>query len=81
MPEAAARLPAGCRWATAQAGKRRGTSAQRPIAETDILQFAGAGGFDSKITLGEYNDSTTLRASGGSDLSDGNTPNNVKIIS
>ena len=51
------------------------------IAETDIIQFAAAGGFDSKITVNQYNDTTHVKASGGSDLSDGNLPNNVKFIS
>lgn len=51
------------------------------IAATDILQFAGSGGFDSKVTVGEYNDTTHVKSSGGSDLSTGNTPNNNKFVS
>lgn len=51
------------------------------IGATDILQFAGSGGFDSAIPATEYNDTTHVKASGGSDLSSGNTPNNNKFIS
>jgi hypothetical protein len=51
------------------------------IGATDIIQFAGAAGFDSKITVGAYNDTTHVKSSGGDDESDGNTPNNVKFIS
>lgn len=51
------------------------------VGATDIIQFAGSGGFNSKITVNEYNDTTHVKASGGSDLSSGNTPNNVKFIS
>jgi hypothetical protein len=51
------------------------------IASTDILQFAGAGGFDSKVTVNAYNDSTHVKSSGGANLSSANTPNNVKFIS
>lgn len=50
------------------------------ITSTDLLQFAG-GSFDGKITVGEYNDSTHVKADDDSDKSDGNTPNNVKYIS
>ena len=45
------------------------------------MQFAGSGGFDSKITVGQYNDSTHVKSSGGANDSSGNTPNNVKFIS
>lgn len=58
----------------------QGTS-DTTIEATDIVQFAGSGGFDSKITVGEYNDTTHVKASGGADDSSGNTPNNVKFIS
>lgn len=51
------------------------------IGATDVLQFAGSGGFDSKVTVGQYNDSTHVRNSGGSELSGGNSPRNVKFIS
>lgn len=51
------------------------------IGATDVLQFAGSGGFDSKVTVGEYNDSTHVRNSGGTEQSGSNTPNNVKFIS
>lgn len=51
------------------------------IDATDIVQFAGSGGFDSKVTVGEYNDTTHVEASGGGNDSSGNTPNNVKFIS
>lgn len=49
------------------------------IGETDVLQFAGAE-FNDSIFVGEYNDSTHVRASGGTDLSDGNLPNNNKFV-
>lgn len=51
------------------------------IEATDIVQFAGAGGFDSKVTVGEYNDTTHVKSSVGVDDSSGNTPNNNKFIS
>lgn len=51
------------------------------IDASDIVQFAGAGGFNSKVTVGQYNDTTHVRASGGANDSNGNTPNNNKFIS
>lgn len=51
------------------------------IGATDILQFAGAGGFDSKVTVGAYNDTTHVKSSGGANDSLGNTPHNNKFIS
>lgn len=51
------------------------------IDGTDIVQFAGSGGFDSKITVDEYNDTTHVKSSGAANDSSGNTPNNVKFIS
>lgn len=51
------------------------------ISETDIIQFAGAGGFDTPITVNEYNDTTHVKTSGGTNKSSGNTPNNNKFIS
>lgn len=51
------------------------------VDATDVVQFAGSGGFDSKITVGEYNDTTHVASSGGAEDSSGNTPNNVKYIS
>lgn len=45
------------------------------------MQFAGSAGFDSNISVGSYNDTTHVKASGGADDSNGNTPNNVKFIS
>lgn len=56
-------------------------STDTTIGATDIVQFAGSGGFDSKVTVGEYNDTTHVKASGGGNDSSGNTPNNVKFIS
>ena len=51
------------------------------IDATDLVQFAGAGGFDDKVTVGEYNDTTHVESNVGADDSSGNTPNNVKFIS
>lgn len=51
------------------------------IDATDIVQFAGSGGFDSKITVAAYNDTTHVESSVGADDSSGNTPNNNKFIS
>lgn len=45
------------------------------------MQFAGAGGFDSKITVGAYNDTTHVSSSGGANDSSGNSPKNSKFIS
>jgi len=47
---------------------------------TDIIQFAKAT-FDSKVVVGEYQDSTHVESSVGANDSSGNTPNNVKFIS
>lgn len=58
----------------------QGTS-DTEIEATDIVQFAGAGGFDTNITVGEYNDTTHVESSVGANDSSGNTPNNVKFIS
>jgi hypothetical protein len=51
------------------------------LEATDILQFAASGGFDTNITVGEYNDTTHVKSSVGADDSSGNTPKNVKFIS
>lgn len=51
------------------------------IDATDIVQFAGAGGFDSKVTVGAYNDTTHVSSSVGANDSSGNTPKNSKFIS
>jgi hypothetical protein len=51
------------------------------IEATDILQFAGSGGFDSKITVAAYNDTIHVKSSVGADDSSGNTPENNKFIS
>jgi hypothetical protein len=51
------------------------------IEATDIIQFAGSGGFDDPITVGEYNDTTHVESSVGANDSSGNTPNNNKFIS
>lgn len=50
------------------------------IDASDVVQFAG-GTFGSAITVGAYNGSTHVRASGGADDSSGNTPKNSKFIS
>jgi hypothetical protein len=49
------------------------------IGSTDILQFAKAT-FDSPITITEYNDSTHIESSTGTDLSSGNSPKNSKFL-
>ena len=51
------------------------------ISATDILQFAGAGGFDSKITVNEYNDTTHVKTDADANKSSENDPNNVKFVS
>lgn len=51
------------------------------IDATDIIQFAGASGFDDPVFINQYNDTTHVKTSGGSDKSSGNTPNNNKFIS
>lgn len=56
-------------------------SSPTTLEATDILQFAGPGGFDTAITVGEYNDTTHVESSVGANDSNGNTPNNVKFIS
>lgn len=51
------------------------------IESTDIVQLAGAGGFDDPVTVGEYNDTTHVESSVGANDSSGNTPNNNKFVS
>lgn len=55
-------------------------SSDTTIDATDKVQFAN-GTFDGPVTVGEYNDSTHVKSSGGADDSSANTPNNVKFIS
>jgi hypothetical protein len=50
------------------------------IDDTDVIRFAG-GAFATPVTVSEFQDSTHVRNSGGTDDSDGNTPNNSKFIS
>lgn len=50
------------------------------IDATDIVQFAGAGGFNSKITVGAYNDSTHVKTSGAANKSSANTPRNNRFL-
>lgn len=59
---------------------KQGTS-PTTIDATDIIQFAASGGFNSKIAVNAYNDSTHVKSSGGSNDSNGNTPRNNKFIS
>ena len=56
----------------------QGTS-DTTVDETDSIAFHN-GTFDAPIQVGEYNDGTSVRASGGTDDSDGNTPNNNKYV-
>lgn len=51
------------------------------IEATDIIQFAGSGGFDDPVTVNAYNDTTHVESSVGADDSSGNTPNNNKFVS
>lgn len=51
------------------------------IGETDILQFAGGDGFDSPVFVGEWNESTHVKTSGGADKSETNVPNNNQFVS
>jgi hypothetical protein len=48
---------------------------------TDELEFAGAGGFGSKVTVGAWQDTTHVRTLPSTDKSTGNTPENNKFIS
>lgn len=50
------------------------------IEATDIVQFAGAGGFDSKVTVAAYNDTTHVESSVGANDSSANTPHNNKWL-
>lgn len=47
----------------------------------DKVQFAGAGGFNTAITVGQWNDTTHVKSNAGANDSSGNTPNNNKFIS
>ncbi len=49
------------------------------IASDASLQFSD-GTFGNPITVASYNDGSHVRSSGGTDASDGNTPNNVKYV-
>jgi hypothetical protein len=51
------------------------------IEATDIIQFAGAAGFDSKVTVSAFNDTTHVKSSVGANDSSANTPHNNKFIS
>lgn len=51
------------------------------IDATDIIQFAGAGGFGTNVTVGQYNGSTHVESSVGANDSSGNSPKNNKFIS
>ncbi len=50
------------------------------IDATDRVQLAGAGGFDSKITVGQYNDSSHVKTSGNANKSSANAPRNNKFL-
>lgn len=50
------------------------------ITETDVLQFASTG-FNSRIVVDDYNESTHVKTSGGVDKSSANTPNNNRYVS
>lgn len=49
------------------------------LGATDLLQFSD-GTFDNPITVSAFNGGTHVRASGGTDSSAANTPNNVKYV-
>lgn len=49
------------------------------IGATDTVSFTG-GAFGTPIVVGEYNDGTYVRSSGGTDQSTGNTPHNSKYL-
>ena len=49
------------------------------IGATDSIAFSD-GTFGDPITVGEYNDGTHVRSSGGADSSSGNTPKNSKYL-
>jgi len=49
------------------------------VEATDLIQFSD-GTFDNPIEVGSFNDGTHVRNSGGTDDSEGDTPNNVKYI-
>lgn len=51
------------------------------VDATDRVQFAGAAGFDSRITVAQYNDSTHVKSVGNANDSSGNTPRNNKFTS
>jgi hypothetical protein len=51
------------------------------IEASDIIQFAAPEGFDSKISVGSYNDTTHVKTSADANKSSGNTPRNNKFIS
>ncbi len=51
------------------------------IEATDLVQFAGAGGFGTAILVNSWNDTTHVESSVGADDSSGNDPHNSKFIS
>lgn len=61
-----------------QTWKLQGATATT-IGATDSIAFSD-GTFGNPITVGSYNDGTHVRSSGGTDVSSGNTPNNVKYV-
>lgn len=50
------------------------------IAATDRVQMAGPGGFDSRITVGQYNDTNHVKTAANANKSAGNTPKNNKFL-
>lgn len=50
------------------------------IDATDIVEFAGSGGFGSKITVASFNDTTHVRSSANANDSSANTPHNNKFL-
>lgn len=51
------------------------------IDATDKVQLAGSGGFDSKITVGQYNQSTHVKTAANANKSSGNSPRNNRFTS
>ena len=50
------------------------------IAATDLVQFAGSGGFDTAVAVSAYNDTTHVETSAAANKSSANSPHNTKYL-
>jgi hypothetical protein len=61
--------------------KLQGTSPTTIDSGTDVVEFAGAGGFGTAVTVAAWQDTSHVRTNPSTNKSSGNTPKNNKFIS